>query len=56
MSNSKWPSVWKVGLGKDFEIELPLMDLGNDFYIYSHFCTYEFVPMLCYTKPMYEPK
>lgn len=35
MSNIKWPQVWKVCLGADYEIELPLMDLGNDFYIYS---------------------
>lgn len=35
MSNEKWPVAWKVSLGADCEIELPLMDLGNDFYIYS---------------------
>ncbi|MGF7144839.1 adenine phosphoribosyltransferase [Anaerotaenia torta] len=35
MDNKKWPSVWKVSLGTDYEIELPLMDLGDNFYIYS---------------------
>jgi adenine phosphoribosyltransferase len=35
MHNTKWPPVWKVHLSTDLEIELPLMDLGNDFYIYS---------------------
>lgn len=35
MMNKKWPSVWKVALGADYEIELPLMDLGDNFYIYS---------------------
>lgn len=35
MSTTKWPSKWKVSLGADYEIELPLMDLDNDFYIYS---------------------
>jgi adenine phosphoribosyltransferase len=35
MTNEKWPRAWKVQLGPDCEIELPLMDLGNDFYIYS---------------------
>lgn len=35
MHNTKWPPLWKVHLGADLEIELPLMDLGNDFYIYS---------------------
>ena len=35
MLNSKWPSVWKVRIDDELEIELPLMDIGNDFYIYS---------------------
>ena len=35
MSNTKWPPVWKVRLGSELEIDLPLMELGNDFYIYS---------------------
>lgn len=35
MSNTKWPLVWKVRLSTELEIELPLMELGDDFYIYS---------------------
>lgn len=32
---SKMPEVWKVQLSPEYEIELPLMDLGGGFYIYS---------------------
>lgn len=35
MANTQWPQVWKVRLGEDYEISLPLMDLGNGFHIYS---------------------
>lgn len=31
----KWPEVLKVHLSPEFEIDLPLMDLGGGFYIYS---------------------
>lgn len=30
----KWPEVWKIHLGADFEVDLPLMDIGG-FRIYS---------------------
>jgi len=33
--NPKWPSVWKIRLDEELEIELPLVEIGNDFYIYS---------------------
>jgi len=32
---SKWPEVWKVHLAPEYEISLPLMDLGGGFRIYS---------------------
>jgi len=35
MHNPKWPSVWKIRLDEELEIELPLVEIGNDFYIYS---------------------
>jgi len=35
MLNPKWPSVWKVRLDEELEIELPLVEIGNGFYIYS---------------------
>lgn len=35
MSNTQWPNSYTVRLDEDYTIELPLMDLGNDFYIYS---------------------
>lgn len=35
MLNSEWPSVWKVRLDEELEVELPLMEIGNNFYIYS---------------------
>jgi len=35
MLNSKWPSVWKVRIDEELEIDLPLMEIGNNFYIYS---------------------
>jgi adenine phosphoribosyltransferase len=35
MTNAHWPQVWKVRLGEDYEISLPLMDLGEGFKIYS---------------------
>lgn len=35
MQSTKWPQVWKVKLDDQHEIELPLMSLGNGFYIYS---------------------
>ncbi len=35
MLNPKWPSVWKVRLSEELEIELPLVDIGDNFYIYS---------------------
>ncbi len=35
MANTQWPDVWKVKIGREYEISLPLMDLGNGFYIYS---------------------
>jgi len=33
--NTDWPSIHKIHLNPDYEIELPLMDLGGGFYIYS---------------------
>ena len=35
MANAQWPQVWKVRLDEDYEISLPLMDLGDGFRIYS---------------------
>jgi adenine phosphoribosyltransferase len=35
MLNPKWPSVWKVRIDEELEIELPLVEIGNDFHIYS---------------------
>jgi len=35
MHNSKWPSVWKIRIDEELEIELPLVEIGDDFYIYS---------------------
>jgi adenine phosphoribosyltransferase len=35
MQNSKWPSVWKIRIDEDLVIELPLVEIGNGFYIYS---------------------
>jgi len=35
MHNSKWPPVWKIRIDEELEIELPLVDIGNGFYIYS---------------------
>jgi adenine phosphoribosyltransferase len=35
MQNSKWPSVWKIRIDEELEIELPLVEIGNGFYIYS---------------------
>jgi len=35
MAGSKWPSVWKIRIDEELEIELPLVDIGNGFYIYS---------------------
>jgi len=35
MLNMKWPSVWKVRIDEKLEIELPLVEIGNGFYIYS---------------------
>lgn len=35
MGKTEWPETWKVRIGKEYEISLPLMDLGNGFYIYS---------------------
>lgn len=35
MEKQNWPQVLKLQLSEGFEIELPLMSLGNDFYIYS---------------------
>ncbi|MDD4745053.1 MAG: phosphoribosyltransferase family protein [Eubacteriales bacterium] len=33
--NKNWPATWTVHLGPDYPVELPLMDLGNGFFIYS---------------------
>jgi adenine phosphoribosyltransferase len=35
MQNSKWPSVWKVHIDDELVIDLPLVEIGNGFYIYS---------------------
>ena len=35
MHNSKWPSFWKIRIDEELEIELPLVDIGDGFYIYS---------------------
>jgi adenine phosphoribosyltransferase len=35
MMSKEWPAVWKVNLAPDYEISLPLMDLGGGFKIYS---------------------
>jgi len=32
---TEWPEVWKVRLGPELEISLPLTNLGGGFYIYS---------------------
>jgi len=32
---TEWPEVWNIHLGPDYEISLPMMDLGGGFYIYS---------------------
>lgn len=32
---TQWPESWKVHLSPSFEISLPLMDIGDGFYIYS---------------------
>ena len=33
MLSMKWPSVWKVRIDEKLEIELPLVEIGNGFYI-----------------------
>ena len=35
MQNHKWPPVWKIRIDKELQIELPLVELGNGFHIYS---------------------
>lgn len=35
MANTQWPKEWKITLGPGCEVTLPLMDLGNGFFIYS---------------------
>ena len=35
MQNHEWLPVWKIHIDEELEIELPLMELGNGFYIYS---------------------
>jgi adenine phosphoribosyltransferase len=35
MANMQWPRTWEIRLGGDYEISLPLMDLGEGFHIYS---------------------
>jgi adenine phosphoribosyltransferase len=35
MANAQWPRDWKIRLGEDYEVTLPLMDLGDGFKIYS---------------------
>lgn len=35
MATTQWPRSWKVRLDEEFEISLPLVDLGGGFYIYS---------------------
>lgn len=35
MCQPKWPPVWKIRIDDELEIELPLVDIGNGFYIYS---------------------
>ena len=36
MDNNKcWPEVWSVKLGHDYEVKLPLMNIGGGFRIYS---------------------
>jgi adenine phosphoribosyltransferase len=32
---TEWPEVWRVQLGPDFGVDLPLLDIGNGFHIYS---------------------
>ena len=31
----KWPSSWRVHLAPDFPVDLPLLDIGDGFHIYS---------------------
>ena len=32
---TEWPEVWGVQLGSEFTVNLPLIDIGNGFHIYS---------------------
>ncbi|MBQ6571658.1 MAG: hypothetical protein IIX31_03150 [Alistipes sp.] len=31
----QWPETWRVHLAPDYPVDLPLMDIGNGFHIYS---------------------